>query len=284
MTGTDSADKPKRNLTKLGSRKSPAREDQPEPKPKVPNRKALEETFFDCNFTKKQLDVLEYTMCASLIELDLYDRLLPQREKNREEIVEFMRQFVTHIAKLRTFLEGKQEIFKRLTASLELDGFGELLSITGIRRALGNDAIPNDPEGLKFYLAHKGLPFDIAPAEEYYAGLRRNQALLQGHALFTHLIRFFGDPLQSWLALNAANRGGRPKDARRRYVIERLYDASPKILGAYPPISVTSRFADLCERALPAYGFSGKGINKLVVSVVRKKRKRATTTTSGSSA
>jgi hypothetical protein len=45
MTGTDSADKPKRNLTKLGSRKSPAREDQPEPKPKVPNRKALEETF-----------------------------------------------------------------------------------------------------------------------------------------------------------------------------------------------------------------------------------------------
>jgi hypothetical protein len=284
MTRTDSADKPKRSVTRLGSRKRAARENETERRPKVPDRKEIEELLFDFNFTKKQLDILEYAMCDCLIKLDLYDRLLPQQEANREEIVDFMRKFANQINKLQTFLEGKHDVFKRLTASLELDGFGELLSITGIRQVLGNDAIPNDPEGLKFYLEHKGLPFDIAPAEEYYAGLRRDQALLRGHALFIHLISLFGDPLQSWLALNAANRGGRPKDARRRYVIERLYDASPKILGAYPPISITSRFADLCARALPAYGFSGKGINKLVVSVVRKKRKRATTTTSGSSA
>ena len=172
MTRTDSADKPKRSVTRLGSRKRAAREDETERRPKVLDRKEIEERFFDFNFTKKQLDIIEYVMCDCLIKLDLYDRLLPQQEANREEIVDFMRKFANQINKFQTFLEGKHDVFKRLTASLELDGFGELLSITGIRQVLGNDAIPNDPEGLKFYLEHKGLPFDIAPAEEYYAGLR----------------------------------------------------------------------------------------------------------------
>jgi hypothetical protein len=242
-------------MTRPRSRKRAARENETERKPKVPGRKAIEELFFDFNLNEKQLGMLEYTMCDCLIKLDLYGCMLSMQEKNREEIVEFMRQFAKQITNFQTFLEGKHDVFKRLTASLELDGFGELLSITGIRRALGNDAILDDPEGIKMYLERKNLPFDIAPAEEYYAGLRQDQALLRGHALFIYLLRFFGDPLQSWLALNTGNKGGRPTDARRRYVIGRLYDVSPKMLGGYPPISVTSRFVDICARARPHTGF-----------------------------
>jgi hypothetical protein len=146
--------------------------------------------------------------------------------------------------------------------------------VAAIRDAIGSDAIEEDQEGLKMYLEAKGSPLDISLVEDYYSGRRRDLALLRGHDLFNYPLRFLGLPFEAWFTLNATNnKGGRPKHVRKRYMIERLYDASPKILGSYPPISLTSPFIELCERVLPACGFSEEGIDKLVVSVVRRKRR-----------
>jgi hypothetical protein len=205
----------------------------------------------------------------------IYDGLLLSMERERNDLVTFLAQLAKQISKFRTFLDGKNDIFNSLIAALRLDDFGEVFSVAAVRRALGNDAIEEDQEGLKMYLDDKRSPLDIALMEEYYAGRRRDLALLRGHDLLTHFLDFLGDPLEAWLALNSANKGGRPKDARRRYMIERLYDASPKFLGAHPPILLTSPFVDPCERVLPACGFSEEGIDKLVARVVHRK-KRAT--------
>jgi hypothetical protein len=276
MTDTKSPKKPGRNAKKTGPRKRAARQRNPEPRLSIPDDKTWNGISVDFFLTKSQALILGYTIYDALREIKLYDGLLLSGESERAELVTFLTQMARQIRKFLTFLEGKNDIFNGLIAALRIDQFGELFSVSAVHRALGKDLIQEDPEGLRMYLESKGSPIDMTLVEEYYAGPRRDLALLRGHELLTYFLRFLGDPLESWLALNAANKGGRPKDARRRYVIERLYDVSPKILGAYPPISVTSPFVDLCERVLPACGFSEKGIDKLVVSVVRRKRRAST--------
>ena len=76
------------------------------------------------------------------------------------------------------------------------------------------------------------------------------------------------EPLEGWFAAKAANKGGRPANARRRlYDLNALRKLRPSILGSEPPISVGSPFVELCERVLPLCGFAEDGIDKAVVSV-----------------
>jgi hypothetical protein len=72
------------------------------------------------------------------------------------------------------------------------------VSIGTVRIALGSDTIQEDQEGLKIYLEAKSSPPDIALVEEFYAGRRRDLALLRGHDLFSYPLRFLGDPLEAW--------------------------------------------------------------------------------------
>ena len=95
--------------------------------------------------------------------------------------------------------------------------------------------------------------------------------------MFLYALRVVHEPLEGWVAAKAANKGGRPAKAERRYMIERLAKAAPHILGSDPPISICGPFVGLCERVLPLCGFAEDGIDKAVVSVLTMRRARRAT-------
>jgi hypothetical protein len=104
------------------------------------------------------------------------------------------------------------------------------------------------------------------PAREITGGPSRT------HTLYP--LRIVHEPLKAWIAQKAADKGGRPANAERRFMIERLAEAASHIFGSAPPVSVTSPFVALCERVLLMCGFAGEGIDKAIVAALSRSRKR----------
>jgi hypothetical protein len=181
------------------------------------------------------------------------------------------------VGELISFLAVNPGVLKEILPAPAGEKLGELYSFTGIGKALDRSAFPEDGDLLRDHLTRKALPFDIASAETFYARDREDYALRHGDRLLLYVLRVVHEPLEDWFAAKAANKGGRPANAERRFMIERLAEAAPYILGSEPPISVGSPFVALCERVLPLCGFGEDGVDKAVVSVLTRLRARRAT-------
>jgi hypothetical protein len=87
-----------------------------------------------------------------------------------------------------------------------------------------------------------------------------------------HFFESIYAPLKQWVELDKLNEGGRPPDMARRYLIWRLADAAPDIIGKPAAVSTSGAFVELCSQVLPACGLSAKGVAKAVLRIVRKRR------------
>jgi hypothetical protein len=88
-----------------------------------------------------------------------------------------------------------------------------------------------------------------------------------------HLIERMHTPLARWIELNRQNKGGRKSNALRSYLIYRLAEAAPDIVGKPASVSSTGKFVDLCTAVLVASGLPETGIAKAIPAVVSKLRR-----------
>jgi hypothetical protein len=58
----------------------------------------------------------------------------------------------------------------------------------------------------------------------------------------------------------------------RKYFIQQLARAAPRIIGKRAAVSPTGRFVDLCSAVLPACGLSAKGVAKAIPEIVKQLR------------
>jgi hypothetical protein len=79
-------------------------------------------------------------------------------------------------------------------------------------------------------------------------------------------------PLERWIELDRLNKGGAKPDAVRSYLIYRLAEACPDILGKAAAVSITGKFVDLCSAVLVECGLPEIGIAKAVPAVVKRLR------------
>jgi hypothetical protein len=261
-------------MTQPKTRKSSKTKTTTGPHLKIPAQETIKEIVADLRLSEDQAVVLEFVVKNTLADVLLY-QLVRSREGDRDELIRDLIELEKRLGRVISFLEGRTNLLQEILPTAVLDEFGELFSFTSIGRALGKDVFPENPHLLMKYLKDRKLPFGLAPAEAFFARKRADLGLLHGDALFLHVLRLIHAPLKTWLAAKAADKGGRPRSAERRFIIERLAKAAPEILGSEPTASVTGLFVQLCERVLTACGFAEDGIDKAVISVLSSRESAA---------
>jgi hypothetical protein len=86
------------------------------------------------------------------------------------------------------------------------------------------------------------------------------------------LLGVMGDlakPLRSYLAIERRNRGGRPKNAERDFIIDEMLAIFPQITGKAPTSSPAGPFVTLCDRVLEALGMETEGVESAVAKRLR---------------
>jgi hypothetical protein len=219
--------------------------------------------------------VLDFVIRDALADLRSYQSWHRRKTGHDQRIADPIEEIYKLLTKLVSFLEANPGVLKEILPAPAGEKLGELYSFTGIGKALDRDAFPDDGKLLRKHLRKSARQFDMASAEGYYARAREDCGLVDCDRLFLHALRVVLEPLEGWFAAKATNKGGRPANRERRYMIERLAKAASKILGSEPPISVTGKFVELCERVLPLCGFAEDGIDKAVVSVLSALKSKA---------
>src|SRR5262249_22215441 len=88
--------------------------------------------------------------------------------------------------------------------------------------------------------------------------------------ILTSFIERLHTSIAQWIELNRRNKGGRKSNVVRGYLIRRLAEAAPDIVGKPASISSTGKFVELCTAVLVACGLPEVGIANAVPGVVRK--------------
>ena len=233
-----------------------------------PSSAQIEEAAGDLGLTKDQMAVLEFVIKDAVADLHAYQSWRIGKVHRDNRLSDPIEELCGRLTKLASYLDANQGTLKEILPAPAGTKLGELFSFTGIGRALDRDVFPDDWESLSSHLERSAQPFDAAAVETFYARTREDYGLLHGDQLLLYVLRVVLEPFEAWFAAKAADKGGRPANVERRYIIQRLAKAAPRILGCAPPISVGSPFVALCERVLPLCGFAEDGIDKAVVSAL----------------
>ena len=148
------------------------------------------------------------------------------------------------------------------------------MTFAAISEALGRDL---SPKRFDFYFKNKikreqGERFTVSSVEQDTRPKRETLGLQHGHVLLTHFIGRIHQPLARWIEMKSLDKGGRPVDVARSYLIYQLAEAAPDIIGKPATVATTGRFVGLCTVVLVACGLPEAGIEKAIPPVVRKLR------------
>ena len=108
----------------------------------------------------------------------------------------------------------------------------------------------------------RGEGFELALAELTERKGRAAAALAP--ELLRGLVRELADPIMSLLDLERRHRGGRPANAEREFVIDRMAAIFPQVTGLEPTSSPCGPFVTLCDRVLEALGLGTDGLETAV--------------------
>ena len=99
---------------------------------------------------------------------------------------------------------------------------------------------------------------------------RRAVGLQHGGTLLIYVVDRVLGPLEAWLEENRLNKGGRPPDRCRRFLIFILASAAPDVLGGAATSTARGRFTQLCVEVFHAYGLATDGVEDIIEDEVRK--------------
>jgi hypothetical protein len=92
---------------------------------------------------------------------------------------------------------------------------------------------------------------------------RRAAGIQYGHILLPEMIRRIRQPLSDWMAEHV-EKGGRPPDLRRRFIIRRLARHATEITGQIATASTGSAFMQLCAAVFQAFDLPDEGIEDAI--------------------
>jgi hypothetical protein len=221
----------------------------------------------DCKLTDAQANTLKITLKDALGDIDRY-----QKRPSRDVQVKHLKLFEKALKRLRDECQRSAKLMEFFLPSDTLDFIGESLTFSAMSEALGRDVFPKNYDFQIQVKQSQGKRITLASMEQDTRPRRGALGLKHGHLILTYLIERIHGPLERWMELDRLNKGGRKPDAVRRYLIYRLAEAAPDILGKAAAVSTTGKFVDLCSAVLVACGLPESGIAKAVPPVVKRLR------------
>jgi len=85
--------------------------------------------------------------------------------------------------------------------------------------------------------------FRMAQLEDRLLTRRQARGLEHGGELLVHFVERINQPIKTWIELDRRNRGGRPtKNVARDFLLFRLAEAAPAVIGRRPTATAGGRF------------------------------------------
>ena len=229
---------------------------------RAPSSEEWENIVRDLKLTPEPERRLKNVLHAALDDIDRYHQKLKD-QPNRELLVGRLKRFTKVLGYLRDECGRSVDVMQDFLPHDVLAYIGQSLTFSAMSEAFGQDVLTG----------RRDLKIDLMRASEDTPATRLAFGLKHGNLLLTHFIERLHAPLARWIELDRQNKGGRPANAVRGYLIYRLAEAAPDIIGAPASISSTGTFVDLCTAVSVACGLSETGIAKAVPGMVSKLRR-----------
>ena len=100
-------------------------------------------------------------------------------------------------------------------------------------------------------------------------------AVQVGPKILRNLFAELAAPLRRQLAIEAVNKGGRPQDLYRNYMVQELAAAYEEIHRTRPPSGKTGLFVKFCQTIFYCVGIETEGLEGAVARILRNQRRRS---------
>lgn len=229
---------------------------------KAPSAEAWKDIVHDHKLTPAQERTLKDVLDSALTDISRYRQSIKDRP-DHALLVRRLKKFAKALGELRDECGRSVDLMQQFLPYDTLACIGQSLTFSAMSAPFGQDVLTE----------RRDLKVDLIRASEDTPATRLAFGLKHGNLLLTHFIKRLHEPLARWIELDRQNKGGRPANAVRGYLIYRLAEAAPDILGKPATVSSTGTFVGLCEEVLAACGLSETGIAKAVPGMVTKLRR-----------
>lgn len=238
---------------------------------KLPDEAALVELGRRLKLTATQLVHLRITL--QHVHADLANHQANPVHSERTEIVRRLKLVEKALAALDDACRRHAKHIGHFPSEF-LGAFGAMLTFSAMNDALGEDRTPRHLDGTIQEHIAAGAVRSIEQIETLTQPVREALAIQCGHELVPAFITKLRAPLKTWIELNKLNKGGRNATITRHYLVARLADAAPDIIGRKASRSQTGPFVRLCEAVLPACGIDPKGVEKVIARIIQPTTKK----------
>jgi hypothetical protein len=240
------------------------------PEVRFPDRETWKDLVRDLRLNASQANELGITIRHAILDLESHRA----RQAERPELVVRLKRLEKAFERLLSEVNGSAHLMGKFLPRQMLEHIGISSTFAAMREALGKDVSPEDADGVIRQMVSRGDKITMLQLETRYAPERQALGLQHGHKILKHYINSLWAPLKNWVEADKLNKGGRPSEVARNYLIDQLAEEALELIGRPASISTSGKFVEFCAKVLPACGLSAKGIEKAVASVVRQKRAR----------
>ena len=239
---------------------------------KAPSSEDWDKIVHDLKLTPAQHQTLKNVLGSALADISRYRHKL-EDEPDHAELVRRLKRFAKFLRYLRDECGRTVHLMQHFLPHDALAYIGQSLTFSAMSEAVGRDVFPRHLDLKIERMRASEKPITLEFLEQDTRATRQALGLKHGNLLLAQFIEGVHAPLARWIELDRQNKGGRPANAVRNYLIYRLAEAAPKIVGKPASISSTGTFVNLCTAVLVACGLPGTGIAKAVPGMVSKLRR-----------
>lgn len=153
-----------------------------------------------------------------------------------------------------------------------LSEIGRAMTFESIGAALGRDVVPKTHNEPVLSKLEKNVSLSPAAMKHAAFSARELLGIKHGDVILRDFLGRVHEPMRLWIERDKQNKGGKPAQIIRRYVVYYLARSAPEIIGRKAGVSESGPFVELCAAVLRALRLSDVGVGKIVPEVVRQLR------------
>jgi len=250
--------------------KAPDRRRKRQPEVKFPDPETWKDLVCDLKLNESQANELRITIGHVILDL----RSHRARRAERPELVVRLKRLEKAFERLQSEMNRSAHLMDKFLPLQMLERIGNSSTFSAMGEALGKDVSPKDADSVIRQMVSQEDKITMSRLEARYASERQTLGIKHGHSILNHYIKSLWEPLKKWVEADKLNKGGRPPEVARNYLIDQLAERAPELIGRPATVSTTGEFVEFCAKVLSACRLSTEGVEKAVASVVGQKRAR----------
>jgi len=229
----------------------------------------------DQNLDNLQTHELGLVLCHVDEDLKAFRKRLEGR-KPRQELVRRLKRVAKSLGVLEFELRRWLQTINDFLPADAQEEIGMLMSFSAMEAALKREIRTPELRSEIESLLSECSDLRMTQLEDRLAARRRSRGLENGGELLMHFVETINQPIKTWIELDRRNRGGRPtKNVARDFLLFRLAEAAPAVIGKKPTATAGGRFVRLCAAVVVACGFGGRGIERAVEKAIKELAKQS---------